>query len=237
MFLESGGDNLAASFSPELVDASIYVIDVSGGDKIPRKGGPGVTRSDLLVINKIDLAPQVGASLEVMARDARRAARRPAVRLHESEDRRGTGRGRRLDSARTVVRQAEVDLVGQLSPIGARGRAGESSGPTDGASRRLARRGSNWCSAHPAAEPSCSRLRRASVPAVATVRTTRRAAHDSHLVGSGRLRGRSLRQTIRLERGARVRLTSQSAVQVHPDRWRPNRVACVDDSTSPTARG
>jgi urease accessory protein len=70
VFLESGGDNLAASFSPELVDASIYVIDVSGGDKIPRKGGPGVTRSDLLVINKIDLAPQVGASLEVMARDA-----------------------------------------------------------------------------------------------------------------------------------------------------------------------
>ena len=70
MFLESGGDNLAASFSPELVDASIYVIDVAGGDKVPRKGGPGVTRSDLLVINKIDLAPHVGASLEVMARDA-----------------------------------------------------------------------------------------------------------------------------------------------------------------------
>ena len=71
VFLESGGDNLAASFSPELVDASIYVIDVSGGDTIPRKGGPGVTRSDLLVINKIDLAPHVGASLDVMARDAR----------------------------------------------------------------------------------------------------------------------------------------------------------------------
>src|SRR5262245_30682263 len=71
VFLESGGDNLAASFSPELVDASIYVIDVSGGDKIPRKGGPGVTRSDLLVINKIDLAPHVGASLDVMASDAR----------------------------------------------------------------------------------------------------------------------------------------------------------------------
>src|ERR1043166_521919 len=71
VFLESGGDNLAASFSPELVDASIYVIDVAGGDKVPRKGGPGVTRSDLLVINKIDLAPHVGASLDVMARDAR----------------------------------------------------------------------------------------------------------------------------------------------------------------------
>ena len=71
VFLESGGDNLAASFSPELVDASIYVIDVSGGDKIPRKGGPGVTRSDLLVINKTDLAPLVGPDLDVMARDAR----------------------------------------------------------------------------------------------------------------------------------------------------------------------
>src|SRR3954469_10439639 len=71
VFLESGGDNLAASFSPELVDASIYVIDVAGGDKVPRKGGPGVTRSDLLVINKTDLAPHVGADLDVMARDAK----------------------------------------------------------------------------------------------------------------------------------------------------------------------
>ena len=71
LFLESGGDNLAASFSPELVDASIYVVDVSGGDKVPRKGGPGVTRSDLLVINKTDLAPHVGADLAVMDRDAR----------------------------------------------------------------------------------------------------------------------------------------------------------------------
>lgn len=72
VFVESGGDNLAAAFSPELVDMFIYVIDVAGGDKIPRKGGPGITRSDLLVINKIDLAPYVGASLEVMDRDARR---------------------------------------------------------------------------------------------------------------------------------------------------------------------
>jgi urease accessory protein len=70
LFLESGGDNLAASFSPELVDVSIYVVDVAGGDKVPRKGGPGVTRSDLLIINKIDLAPYVGADLGVMARDA-----------------------------------------------------------------------------------------------------------------------------------------------------------------------
>jgi urease accessory protein len=72
IIVESGGDNLSATFSPELADLTIYVIDVSGGDKIPRKGGPGITRSDLLVINKIDLAPHVGASLEVMERDARR---------------------------------------------------------------------------------------------------------------------------------------------------------------------
>ena len=72
IFIESGGDNLAATFSPELSDLTLYVIDVAAGDKIPRKGGPGITRSDLLVINKIDLAPMVGASLEVMDRDARR---------------------------------------------------------------------------------------------------------------------------------------------------------------------
>jgi urease accessory protein len=71
VFIESGGDNLAATFSPELSDLTLYVIDVAAGDKIPRKGGPGITRSDLLVINKIDLAPYVGASLEVMDRDAR----------------------------------------------------------------------------------------------------------------------------------------------------------------------
>ncbi len=70
VFIESGGDNLSATFSPELADLMIYVIDVSAGDKIPRKGGPGITRSDLLVINKIDLAPYVGASLEVMRSDA-----------------------------------------------------------------------------------------------------------------------------------------------------------------------
>ncbi|HVY16586.1 MAG TPA: urease accessory protein UreG [Rhodopila sp.] len=72
ILIESGGDNLAATFSPELADLTIYVIDVSAGDKIPRKGGPGIMRSDLLVINKIDLAPHVGASLEVMDRDARK---------------------------------------------------------------------------------------------------------------------------------------------------------------------
>lgn len=72
ILIESGGDNLSATFSPELADITVYVIDVSAGDKIPRKGGPGITRSDLLVINKIDLAPHVGADLDVMDRDARR---------------------------------------------------------------------------------------------------------------------------------------------------------------------
>ncbi|MFM8295429.1 MAG: urease accessory protein UreG [Microcystaceae cyanobacterium] len=72
VFLESGGDNLAATFSPELVDLTLYVIDVAAGDKIPRKGGPGITKSDLLVINKIDLAPLVGADLQVMDRDAKK---------------------------------------------------------------------------------------------------------------------------------------------------------------------
>ena len=72
VFVESGGDNLAATFSPELSDLTLYVIDVAAGDKIPRKGGPGITKSDLLVINKIDLAPMVGASLEVMERDSKR---------------------------------------------------------------------------------------------------------------------------------------------------------------------
>lgn len=80
LFIESGGDNLSATFSPELVDATIFVIDVAEGDKIPRKGGPGIVRSDLLVINKIDLAPHVGASLEVMERDSRKMRKdRPFV--------------------------------------------------------------------------------------------------------------------------------------------------------------
>lgn len=80
ILIESGGDNIAASFSPELVDRWIYVLDVAAGDKMPRKGGPGITRSDLLVINKIDLAPYVGASLDVMAQDTRQArGERPFV--------------------------------------------------------------------------------------------------------------------------------------------------------------
>jgi urease accessory protein len=80
IFVESGGDNLAATFSPELSDLTLYVIDVAAGDKIPRKGGPGITKSDLLIINKTDLAPYVGASLEVMARDAERMrGERPVI--------------------------------------------------------------------------------------------------------------------------------------------------------------
>lgn len=87
VFIESGGDNLAAAFSPELVDSFVYVIDVAGGDKIPRKGGPGILRSDLLVINKIDLAPYVGASLHVMERDARHGrGERPFVFTNLKED-------------------------------------------------------------------------------------------------------------------------------------------------------
>jgi urease accessory protein len=89
VLVESGGDNLAATFSPELADLTIYVIDVAEGEKIPRKGGPGITRSDLLVINKIDLAPYVGASLEVMERDAKRMrGERPFVFTNMRE---GTG--------------------------------------------------------------------------------------------------------------------------------------------------
>lgn len=100
IMVESGGDNLSATFSPELADLTIYVIDVSAGDKIPRKGGPGITRSDLLVINKIDLAPHVGASLEVMDRDAKKMrGERPFV---FSNLKTGTG----LDDIRNFIIQA-----------------------------------------------------------------------------------------------------------------------------------
>jgi urease accessory protein len=109
VFLESGGDNLAASFSPELVDASIYVIDVSGGDKIPRKGGPGVTRSDLLVINKTDLAPHVGADLDVMARDSRKMrGERPFL---FTSLKRGEG-------VRDVIAWIQRELLYETGPIG-----------------------------------------------------------------------------------------------------------------------
>ena len=117
VLIESGGDNLAATFSPELADLTIYVIDVAAGDKIPSKGGPGITRSDLLVINKVDLAPYVGASLEVMQRDAKkmRGARpfvmtQPAHRRRRRRDRalhRGEGRARRVRPATRAQRLPE----------------------------------------------------------------------------------------------------------------------------------
>ena len=100
VLVESGGDNLSATFSPELSDLTIYVIDVAAGDKIPRKGGPGIMKSDLLVINKIDLAPHVGASLEVMDRDARRMrGARPFVFTNIK-----TGHG--LDTVENFIREA-----------------------------------------------------------------------------------------------------------------------------------
>lgn len=91
ILIESGGDNLAATFSPELADLTIYVIDVSAGDKIPRKGGPGITRSDLLVINKTDLAPLVGASLEVMDRDSRLMRKERPFTFTNVKDGKGVG--------------------------------------------------------------------------------------------------------------------------------------------------
>ena len=100
VFIESGGDNLAATFSPELSDLTIYVIDVAAGEKIPRKGGPGITRSDLLVINKIDLAPLVGANLDVMDRDARRMRGQRPFLFSNLKDNKGVD-----DIAAFIVRQ------------------------------------------------------------------------------------------------------------------------------------
>ena len=112
ILIESGGDNLAATFSPELADITIYVIDVAAGDKIPRKGGPGITRSDLLVINKTDLAPMVGASLDVMERDARKMrGERPFVFTNLK-----TGQG-----LATVI--DTIVALGGLAPAEARARA------------------------------------------------------------------------------------------------------------------
>jgi urease accessory protein len=114
IFIESGGDNLAATFSPDLADLTIYVIDVAGGEKVPRKGGPGITRSDLLVINKIDLAPYVGADLDVMEADAKRMrGERPFV-LADTLRRRG------LDQ---IVRF--IEHAGGLAPDADHGREAE----------------------------------------------------------------------------------------------------------------
>lgn len=110
VFVESGGDNLAASFSPDLVDASIYVVDVAGGDKVPRKGGPGVTRSELLVVNKVDLAPLVGADLSVMDRDAR--ALREGAPIAFTSVTRGDGMEEVVAWVRTAVRQRSWTLAG-----------------------------------------------------------------------------------------------------------------------------
>lgn len=112
VFVESGGDNLAATFSPELADRTIYVIDVAAGDKIPRKGGPGITRSDLLVINKIDLAPYVGADLQVMARDATKMrGDRPFLFTNM---RHGTGMPAVIA---WVCSQVDVYLAARLDPL------------------------------------------------------------------------------------------------------------------------
>jgi urease accessory protein UreG len=118
ILVESGGDNLAATFSPELSDLTIYVIDVAGGEKIPRKGGPGITRSDLLIINKTDLAPHVGADLDVMARDARQQ-RGTAVHLHQSAQRRRRERRDRLHP-RTRPAGLTVALMGVLIAVAVR---------------------------------------------------------------------------------------------------------------------
>jgi urease accessory protein len=113
ILIESGGDNLAATFSPELADITIYVIDVAGGEKIPRKGGPGITRSDLLVINKIDLAPLVGASLDVMERDARRMrGERPFVFTNLRA-------GHGVEAVARFIEQAGGLGVGEVRPKGA----------------------------------------------------------------------------------------------------------------------
>ena len=110
VFIESGGDNLAATFSPELADLTLYVISVCQGEKIPRKGGPGITRSDLLVINKMDLAPHVGADLDIMESDTRRAARRAALCVHRPLAPEGRCRDRRLSGERR--RPCTVGLKG-----------------------------------------------------------------------------------------------------------------------------
>lgn len=127
LFVESGGDNLAAQYARELVDYTIYVIDVSGGDKVPRKGGPGITQSDLLVVNKIDLAPHVGASLEVMKNDADRMRQGGPTVFARARD------GHGLDAILDNVFQAYVEAVGaKAAETVARYRSARAALPTDG---------------------------------------------------------------------------------------------------------
>ena len=203
VFLESGGDNLAASFSPELVDASIYVIDVSGGDKIPRKGGPGVTRSDLLVINKIDLAPHVGADLDVMARDAQAMrGERPFVFTNLKSGRRLAGRDR-VDSARAAVRDARP------TPSTADRRSAAAVGRDARLELAFDARGGRTVLAHAYAEPPF-RIGR-------DLRPRRRGLRHPRLLGPGHLRRRHAAPIGHgRARRARACLTSQSALQVHP---------------------
>ena len=141
VLVESGGDNLTATFSQGLADLQIFVLDVSGGDKVPRKGGPGVTFSDLLVINKTDLAPLVGASLAVMARDARRGPRRAAGDLHVAARRPARGRGRRLGAGRRrQARRALANECAMTVPATASGLARPAAGSVPPALRQPPRR-------------------------------------------------------------------------------------------------
>lgn len=132
VFLESGGDNLSATFSPDLVDLSIYVIDVAGGDKIPRKGGPAVSRSDILVVNKTDLAPHVGADLEVMRRDA--AIRRGGLPVVFTDLREGEGGPALVELAGRLVSMGFLEPRGPLAESGKPGPAVR--GPGAGTARR-----------------------------------------------------------------------------------------------------
>ena len=156
VLLESGGDNLTLTFSPALIDFFIYVIDVAAGDKIPRKNGPGITQSDILVINKTDLAPYVGASLQVMDDDSPDDARRQALRVHQLQDRRGHRRAGAADPRERALRHGPSGTCLNA----ARGaRAGALPGRADAAAERLVRQERPSCASASsgAAIARCSR--------------------------------------------------------------------------------